>query len=160
MSEFEWSVNKLNIINCKTWTNGYQSSRIDRFYTQKYLVKNCKYIEILQTSVSDHKLVFCETALNNCVNKRAKLNIWKLNECLLDHVYVQNRVIELCKEIPYYLNNSKCVHWYDKFITKITNYVKHESRILNKKKKEIVNSFFKQLKDLDVIFDQGKKKKI
>ena len=106
-------MNKLNIINCKTWTNGYQSSRIDCFYFQKHLVKNWKYIEILERPMGDHKLVLCEMVLNNCVNKRAKLNIWKLNESVNGHEYVHNRVIKLCLEIPDYLNNSKCVHWYD-----------------------------------------------
>ena len=99
-------MNKLNIVNCKTWTNGYHSSRIDRFYTQKHLVKNCKYIEILETSVSDHKLVLCEMNLNNCVNKRVKLNIWKLNDSVLDHEYVHNSVIEPCKKIPANFNSS------------------------------------------------------
>ncbi len=39
LSEFEGSVKKLNIISCKTWTNGYHSSRIDSFYSQKHLGK-------------------------------------------------------------------------------------------------------------------------
>jgi hypothetical protein len=37
MSECEQSVNNLNIINRKTWTNGYQSSMNDGFYSQKHL---------------------------------------------------------------------------------------------------------------------------
>ena len=150
LCEFEWFVNYLNVANCKTWSNGYKSSRIDRFYTQNHLVKNCKYIEILETSVSDHKLVLCEMTFNNCFKKRRKLNIWKLNESILEHDYIHNNVIDLCKKIP--INNNK-------FINNITNYLKHESRIINKKKKENINNFYKKLKELDQICDQEYKKK-
>jgi uncharacterized protein YacL (UPF0231 family) len=59
-------------------------------------------------------------------------------------------VIDLCKKIP--INNNK-------FINNITNYLKHESRIINKKKKENINNFYKKLKEIDQICDQEYKKK-
>jgi hypothetical protein len=50
-------------------------------------------------------------------------------------------MIDLCKKIPEYYNNSKLTHWYDKLIKNITNYLKHESKVKNKNTRKPLNEF-------------------
>ena len=45
---------------CYPWAkNENLKSRIDRFYCEKHLVKNCEYKNICETSMSDHRNKEC-----------------------------------------------------------------------------------------------------
>ena len=151
LEEFGW-MNGLEKKNCITWSNGHQFSRIDRMYASNQLVNKCKYKEILETSMSDHRMVVTEVSSsihNNNNNRiRKKLGLWKLNESILQQDYIQNKVKNICTDIPLLIENYGYV-WYDVFIEKITKYFKRESRVLHNKQQENINNFFTQIKELD-----------
>jgi hypothetical protein len=100
LCEFEWCVKNLKIKDSKTWSNGHQSSRIDRFYCDSSLSKMCSYENIYETSLSDHKLVVCKVQFNEKSEKKKKISLWKLNESILEYEYVHEKILAECKNIP------------------------------------------------------------
>ena len=106
----------------------------------------CKYIDICETSMSDHKMIICQIKTNEKIEKINKNFLWKLNENILENKKVDDGIKNICKSIPDLIkrNKNKC---YDTFIQKICNFLKHESRTINAKKKEEINSLFQELKD-------------
>jgi len=150
--EFEWSVPNLLKKDCYTWAkNENLKSRIDRFYCEKYFVKNCEYKNICETSMSDHRMVICQIKLNNKSTKINKNILWKLNESVLEHQHVNEGIIKLCETIPSLIEKNKNLKngWYDIFINKVCNFLKHESRIINNNKKQEMNECFNRLKEMD-----------
>jgi exonuclease III len=159
LKEIEWSVSGLDLKECCTWTNGHQSSRIDRIYCQDNLSKMFKYVNILETTVSDHKFVLCEIDTKTGTTKKNNTNLWKLNESVLESERVHDGIIKICNSIPDLINeNERRNIWYDKFIFKITNFLKHESRIINKEKKQKINELFEKLRTLDNLSEKRLKK--
>ena len=148
LCEFEWNVSSTPIKECYTWSKGLLKSRIDRLYCERYLKQNCKYIDVCETGMSDHKMVICEIKLYNYVNKPQKNILWKLNESVLENENVNEGIIKLCKKIPDLINNNKS-KWYDVFINKVCNFLKRESRIINSQLKQEKNHLFQELKDID-----------
>ena len=150
--EFEWSVPNLLKKDCYTWAkNENLKSRIDRFYCEKHLLKSCEYKNICETSMSDHRMVICQIKLNNKPIKINKNILWKLNESVLEHQHVNEGIIKLCETIPSLIESNKIIknRWYDIFINKVCNFLKHESRIINNNKKQEMNECFNRLKEMD-----------
>ena len=98
---FEWCVKNLKIKDSKTWSNGHQSSSIDRLYCDSSLPKMCSYENIYETSLSDHKLEWCKVKLNEKSEKKKKLSLWKLNESILEYEYVHEKKISWMQEHSY-----------------------------------------------------------
>ena len=154
--EFEWNVRNVLKKECFTWSkNENLKSRIDRFYCENHFVKNCEYKNICETSMSDHRMVICQIKLNNKTKKINKNILWKLNESVLEHQNVNEGILELCEAIPSLMerNKNKKNGWYDLFINKVCNFLKHESRIINNNIKEEMNECFNRLKEIERMKD-------
>jgi hypothetical protein len=89
--------------------------------------------------------------LNNKSTKINKNILWKLNESVLEHQHVNEGIIKLCETIPSLIEKNKNLKngWYDIFINKVCNFLKHESRIINNNKKQEMNECFNRLKEMD-----------
>ena len=74
-----------------------------------------------------------------------------MNESVLEHQHVNEGIIKLCETIPSLIESNKIIKngWYDIFINKVCNFLKHESRIINNKKKEEMKECFNRLKEMD-----------
>jgi hypothetical protein len=101
--------------------------------------------------MSDHRMVICQIKLNNKSTKINKNILWKLNESVLEHQHVNEGIIKLCETIPSLIEKNKNLKngWYDIFINKVCNFLKHESRIINNNKKQDMNECFNRLKEMD-----------
>ena len=148
LCEFEWNIPNVNIKDAYTWSKGNLKSRIDRFYCETPFKNTCKYIDMCETSMSDHKMIICEITTNVRIEKKSKNILWKLNEKIMENEKVDEGIKSICKTIPEMIKRNKN-KWYDAFIQKICNFLKHESRIINTKKKEEINSLFQELKEID-----------
>ena len=134
-----------------TWSNGTQASRIDRFYIKNIISDDMQYHSNVYCQYSDHKLVISELNFGNLHKIKKHTNsyndTWKLNESVLDDEYVNQQIIEICKNI----SSLKVISqdgWYELFIGKITKLLKRESRRISKQKKERINFLFEKLNTL------------
>ena len=148
LCEFEWNIQNESIKDAYTWSKGNLKSRIDRLYCEIPNKNICEYAEICETSMSDHKMVICNLKINEKTQKINRNILWKLNESVLENEKVDEGIKKICKTIPDLIrrNNYK---WYDIFIHKICNLLKHESRIINSLKKEEINGLFQELKEIE-----------
>jgi exonuclease III len=139
-------LNKLNKEEKMTWTNGSQSSKIDRFYIDRTLEVDFKYEKINNFILSDHRAIHAICKIKNDVIKKNKNNRWKLNEKILDDEETDNGL----KIIFDSIENLKKYHgniWYDKFIEKIRIFLQIRSRIVNKKEKLKENDIYVRIEN-------------
>jgi hypothetical protein len=103
--------------------------------------------------MSDHRIVICQIKLNNKPIKINKNILWKLNESVLEHQHVNEGIIKLCETIPSLIESNKIIKngWSDIFINKVCYFLKHESRIIDNKKKEEIKECFNRLKEMDTM---------
>ena len=153
LCEFEWNIPSINMKDAYTWSKGNFKSRIDRFYCENPFKNMCKYIDICETSMSDHKMIICEMTISDKAMKKNKNILWKLNEKILENEKVDDGIKDICKSIPDMIKRNK-YKWYDIFIQKICNFLKHESRIINMKQKKEINNLFQELKEIDSLNDE------
>jgi hypothetical protein len=113
----------------------------------------CKYIDICETSMRDHKMIICEMKTSDKPLKRNKNILWKLNEKILENEKVDDGIKNICKLIPDMIKRNKN-KWFDIFIQKICNFFKHKCRIINMKQKEEISSLFQELKETDFLNDE------
>ena len=140
-----------------SWTNGIQSSRIDRLYTKSHMKENLFYIGNEYFSMSDHRLILAKYNFENQnhlpvlkKNNFNHKNEWKLNENVLNEESVHKEIMKKCEEnYLYYLKKKHENEWYEVFIGSIIKMLKRESRILSDKRKERLKSLFYELKELD-----------
>jgi endonuclease/exonuclease/phosphatase family metal-dependent hydrolase len=135
-----------------TWTNGSQSSRIDRIYMKKDLNVSIKYVNNQFFSMSDHRMIVAEIDLNEKIKTKRIDTSWKLNESLLDYQDVNDKIIEFCNQIPRLIRKHGMV-WYDVFINFVISYLKIIGREKAKEKKEEINKLFEDLNNLDKFDD-------
>ena len=100
------------------WTNNMVSSRIYKLYFSKDLNLKCKYIEIKETSKSDHKAVFINCKFKEIIKKQK--NIEKYIPCRLKNIILEDKIVvenveEICKKSPS-LKDGYGKIWYDFFI--------------------------------------------
>ena len=109
-----------------TWSNGIQSSRLDRFYYKKEVDYSISYYENIFVSMSDHNMVTANLIFNENsstkLNSPKKDNSWKLNESILNDPQVNDGIITLCNQIPEFKKYDE--KWYEKFISKIIKFLK------------------------------------
>lgn len=148
LTEIENVNNENKINNMMTWTNGSQSSRIDRIYIKNDVCFDVKYTDNCLFTMSDHRMVVCELDLINKNLKKKKQNSWKLNESVLEFEDVNNKIIEFCYQIPKLIKKHD-IGWYDKFIGYVVNYLKIISREKAKESKKELNDLFNELNVLD-----------
>ena len=135
----EASLDREKFINCMTWSNGLQSSRIDRFYSNEKSLTSFNYFNNINFTMSDHRLIitkieYTESSKNKLYSFK-KDRSWKLNENVLNDQLVNNKIIQICNDI----NNFKKKHneeWYEVFIKKIIKLLQRESRRLSSLRKE------------------------
>lgn len=137
-----------DITKMMTWTNGSQSSRIDRIYIKNDIDISVKYTDNCLFSMSDHRMVTCELNFENTSQTNKFNNTWKLNESILEYQDVNEKVIDFCNQIPKFIKKFD-VGWYDKFINFIANYLKIVSREKFKERKIEINNLFDELDTLD-----------
>ena len=130
-----------------TWSNGIQSSRLDRFYYRKDVDYTISYSKFSYFPMSDHCMVIANLDLKEQFSNKTcfkKDNNWKLNETILDDESVDEGIILLCKRIPYFkLKNS--LNWYEYFISEVIKFLKQKSRQINKLKTDKVNFLFEKM---------------
>lgn len=131
-----------------TWTNGSQSSRIDRIYMKNNMNVKMKYVNNLFFNMSDHRMIVSEIDLNEKIKKKRIDTSWKLNENLLDYQDVNDKIIDFCNQIPGLIRKHGIL-WYDVFINYIINFLKIIGREKAKENKEEINKLFEKLDHLD-----------
>ena len=130
-----------------TWTNGHQSSRIDRMYASEDLGLLVKYEKVIEFGMSDHRMVISKLILNK--ERSIKKNFsWKLNESILEDIQVDTGIRNFCAQIPALIRkyNSR---WYDIFNNYVVNFLKIQSRRIAKERKQQENELFKRLSELN-----------
>ena len=148
MNELKDSNNENQITKMMTWTNGSQSSRIDRIYIKKDIDISIKYTDNCLFSMSDHRMITCELSFENTSPKNKPHNSWKLNESILEYDDVNEKIIDFCNQIPKFIRKFN-IGWYDKFINFVANYLKIVSREKFKERKQEINNMFDELNILD-----------
>ncbi len=141
LRELEWKKN-IEKEQMMTWTNGRQTSRIDRMLIKNDFVFETKYCDNIDFIMSDHRMVIAELSNKKCRATKRRTT-WKLNENVLESKRMCDRIKSLCESI-----NDLQINWYDNF-NKVINILKQESRILNKINNEVKNSLFKRVSELD-----------
>lgn len=77
--------NQISLENKMTWGNNGCFSRIDRIYVSDLFYESVRYIEIIETTKSDHKAVLAKiNFLKLCKNENKIYNPWKLNDTILE----------------------------------------------------------------------------
>ena len=143
LKECEYDRIDMNSEEKMTWSNNSVSSRIDKIYYCKEININCKYVDIKETSKSDHKAVFAVCFFKETNNKKkniAKYKPWRLKNIILEDKRVQDGIEEICKKVPSLKDKYK-KSWYDYFIKEIIFFLKkkckeHEN-LINKEKIEL-----------------------
>ena len=140
---------KTNQINSMmSWTNGFQSSRIDRIYNKNDVSISIKYMQSYLFSMSDHRMLVSELDFDKISNIKRIKNSWKLNESVFEYEDVNNKIIDFCNQIPKLIKKYD-IGWYDKFINFIINYLKIACREKAKERKKDINQLFVELNELD-----------
>jgi len=75
LKECEYDGIDMNSEEKMTWSNNSVSSRIDKIYYCKEININCKYVDIKETSKSDHKAVFAVCFFKETNNKKKNSEI-------------------------------------------------------------------------------------
>ena len=133
--------------NTMTWSNGIQSSRIDRFYFCKDNDISLSYHNNIYMPMSDHQMLTADLSYSSLSTNKSypkKDNNWKLNESVLDDPLVNESIISICNQIP----EIKLKHgftWYEEFIQNIIKLLKRESRRINNLKNDRINFLFEKL---------------
>ena len=133
--------------NCMTWSNGIQSSRLDRFYHNKEFDFTMSYSDNIYSSMSDHNMVVASIAYDEHQKHKSypkKDSSWKLNESVLDDEKVNEDIINLCTKIPdLKLRYDKS--WYEFFIKDIIKLLQRHSRRISAIKNDKINFLFEKL---------------
>ena len=147
-----FNIHELSEINFKeeddkykmTWSNGSQSSRLDRFYVKNKLNSCMKYSENIKNPMSDHNFIISEFTYKNEKKIKSKRNKnWKLNESILEENKVHLKIIDICNNIAKIKEKENGL-WYENFIEKIIKLLKKESRKISKEKTEKINFLFEK----------------
>ena len=146
LSEFS---SKLAPSNRMTWTNGHQSSRIDRLYFQNFLNFEASYVENILFPMSDHRMIKAKVCIKDKrVFKIKKQCLWKLNESILDEDNIDDGIKDLVQEIPS-LKARFHSKWYDHFISSVCLYLKNETKRVNHMKREKKATLFEKIRMID-----------
>ena len=140
---------------CMTWSNGIQSSRLDRFYHEKDADLSISYSDNIYLSMSDHNMVIANLEYDeDHINKPypKKDNGWKLNESVLDDEKVDEDIINLCSQIPA-LKLKYGRSWYESFIKDIIKLLKRHSRRLSDLKNDKIKFLFEKLSFMRSVHD-------
>jgi len=156
LKEIKWLDNQEKS-KIMTWSNGIQSSRIDRIYTKSDFPMKIEYSDNLNTGVSDHRMVVASMSVE-CMSKKSKNSHWKLNESVLNNKRVDNKIKNQCGKIPELIKLYGAL-WYDIFNEKITKLLKFESRSLHKQSKKEINDLFERLLQLDESDESDERKR-
>lgn len=130
-----------------TWSNGFQSSRIDRFYHKKDAEFSMTYEDNIYFPMSDHHFIHANIIYSlNKPNKKSpkKDNNWKLNESILNDEMVEEGIVRICQKISDFKVKFED-KWYEVFIYKVIKFLKRESRRLNNLKKDKINTLFDKM---------------
>ena len=133
-----------------TWGNNGCFSKIDRVYVSEQLFDCVRYIDIFETTRSDHKAILA--SLDFKMNKKSKkkkfYNPWKLNESILSDSEVVIGLKVIFSEIILFKKKYNKL-WYDFFIDKVTLFLKKMSRKISKTKKMCESEIFDQLEQFN-----------
>ena len=147
--QFSEFTSNLSFSNRMTWTNGHQSSRIDRIYFHNNLNLEAKYVENIFFPMSDHRMIKAKVLVRDKrVSKLKRDCLWKLNESILDEEYIESGVKDLVNEIPTLKVRFKC-KWYDTFISSVCEFLKSETKRINNMKRERKATLFEKISMLD-----------
>ena len=131
-----------------TWSNGIQSSRIDRFYIKKGINSHFVYSGNECFIMSDHRIIFVDLFIHTAnvkIKNFNNKNDWKLNEEVLSDTKVNKLIENECEDIRYFKKKHKN-EWYEIFISSIIKMLKRESRVLSEKKKKDLQVSLKKSK--------------
>ena len=146
LKEFQ---NKLSSANRMTWTNGTQSSRIDRLYIHESLGIVAHYVENLFFPMSDHRMIRAELRIDSENRKKEKTDrLWKLNDSILELESVENGVKKIVKEIPSLKAKYKN-KWYDCFVKSVCEFLKYEQKRISQLSKERKATLFEKIDIID-----------
>ena len=130
-----------------TWSNGAQSSRIDRFYKKKDFPFEIEYIDNQTFCMSDHRMIVASVTTDKKITKK-KTSHWKLNESILNVEKIHKKILTHCERIPQKikLHNEQ---WYDFFIHDLVKMLQFESRRESAERNKIFDDHFSSLNDMD-----------